>query len=1210
MSENNADSNNSTVVRYSRVIGTPWAVALGLSVSVGLGLFTLLGVFAGVDSRSLVSGYLLSALVALPFIATYLERALVVPGRQGVYSLARSSNVLLHRFMTGWLLLGGYAVLVALLGYGVSLYLELLLDRVLDLGISQVKVLTLLVVAVAAPLVLYLAGVRWRWRTLVVVLAAAFVALIALMRMWQSNVVLSSDVVLGVRAGILHVTALIAATYWGILLLVDMRARVRRPLKTLPPSMFTVLIVSSALGTLVGWVLLKTPAALLYRAAPLYGLIVASPAFGQTGLWVLALVSLGLGIVLIAITQVLLSGARLLQSMTEDGFVPASLHFLSTGQAPTGAAVTVGGLLGALLFFLLPPVVLTALASLLLFWVTFMIHIPDVLRSRPSLAPSRRLKLPFHPLVPGIVVVISALASLLLTEGLVYAAGWVAIGLVGYFAYGRAHGVAIRRQQMVVADDEPGAAVGGPRFRVMVCVNNPDTALDLVRFGQRLAHSRNGEVLVLRVKVSPRSLTTQTERQDADEQYRFMAAVLAGLDADGPTPRAIVRLAPTLTSGIMESLREEECDLVLLGGGGRFHRNGAQAENVVNELMSYAPCHVTVMHGAPPREHRRVLVASAGGRHAGYGYELAAQLCGEPDCHLRVITVADNARDDADEVAESALRACMGDAFATAVVVRPPARTPEGEDAAAADTDDTEADSSTTDAGGDVTGNGTGDISENGRVVAEVVHASSVSAGIMDAADEADLLIVGASSTAVRERPVYDGLAVELATASATPTLIVRRKRARRYLELDRAFDRFVDAMPSLSETRRTDVVGDMRQASVPSIDFFVLIVLSAVIASFGLMQNSAAVIIGAMLVAPLMSPILSMAMGMVVGEFDIITSGIEATIKGVVLAIIVGILAVIVSPIDGPTSEILARTEPNLLDLMVALASGAAAGYALSRKEVAAALPGVAIAAALVPPLCVVGYSIGTADLGNAGGALLLFVTNLVAIVFAASITFLLLGFHPPRTERGELFRSLRLTILSLMVILAVLGAATYVSVREGNRRAAVQAVFDDYARRQLAVVSDFEITRQGESFVVDASLLHYDGRRVSGEGYDSLRLDLEEAVGAPVDLRTTMVDAGMLAVNSRSRELNLLAATRRALDAEGATVADSWVESQNDELVVRAVVYMPAGTTLDEATVTAISDDLTERFRRTVLLSLTVLPSHTLGVTPTPLPANDQLR
>jgi hypothetical protein len=97
---------------------------------------------------------------------------------------------------------------------------------------------------------------------------------------------------------------------------------------------------------------------------------------------------------------------------------------------------------------------------------------------------------------------------------------------------------------------------------------------------------------------------------------------------------------------------------------------------------------------------------------------------------------------------------------------------------------------------------------------------------------------------------------------------------------------------------------------------------------------------------------------------------------------------------------------------------------------------------------------------------------------------------------------------------------------------------------------------------------------------------------------------------VNSRSRELNLLAATRRALDAEGVTVADSWVEPQNDELVVRAVVYMPAGTTLDEATVTAISEDLTERFRRTVLLSLTVLPSQTLGVTPTPMPASDQLR
>ncbi|MEZ4611411.1 MAG: DUF389 domain-containing protein [Caldilineaceae bacterium] len=127
-----------------------------------------------------------------------------------------------------------------------------------------------------------------------------------------------------------------------------------------------------------------------------------------------------------------------------------------------------------------------------------------------------------------------------------------------------------------------------------------------------------------------------------------------------------------------------------------------------------------------------------------------------------------------------------------------------------------------------------------------------------------------------------------------------------------------------------------MRQAAVPSVDFFVLIVLSAVIASFGLMQNSAAVIIGAMLVAPLMSPDSGHGYGHGRGRVRHHHLGIEATLKGVAMAVFVGIVAVLISPIDGPTSEILARTEPNLLDLMVALASGAAAGYALSRKEVA----------------------------------------------------------------------------------------------------------------------------------------------------------------------------------------------------------------------------------------------------------------------------------
>ncbi|MEZ4611412.1 MAG: hypothetical protein R2838_14450 [Caldilineaceae bacterium] len=144
--------------------------------------------------------------------------------------------------------------------------------------------------------------------------------------------------------------------------------------------------------------------------------------------------------------------------------------------------------------------------------------------------------------------------------------------------------------------------------------------------------------------------------------------------------------------------------------------------------------------------------------------------------------------------------------------------------------------------------------------------------------------------------------------------------------------------------------------------------------------------------------------------------------------------------------------------------------------------------------------------------------------------------------------------------------------------------------------MVSDFEITGRENGFTIGATMLHYDGRRTGGDGYDVLRRDLEKAVGAPVELVTTLVDAPMLPVSPTNRELDLLTATRRALADAGATVADSWVEPQMEQTVVRAVVYLPPDRALDDATIDAINAALTERFRRSVQLSLTVLPAQVL--------------
>jgi len=183
---------------------------------------------------------------------------------------------------------------------------------------------------------------------------------------------------------------------------------------------------------------------------------------------------------------------------------------------------------------------------------------------------------------------------------------------------------------------------------------------------------------------------------------------------------------------------------------------------------------------------------------------------------------------------------------------------------------------------------------------------------------------------------------------------------------------------------------------------FITLIVLSTVIAALGLLANSAAVVIGAMLIAPLMTPILGIAVAIVLGDAHRLVVAIALVGTGIVLAIgaayVVAALAPGTVTADELTSELLARTAPSLLDLGVAIAAGLAAGYVLVHPKAGSSLPGVAIAVALVPPLATVGISLELGAVDEARGAFLLFATNLLAIVLAAMFVALLSGFTPVR--------------------------------------------------------------------------------------------------------------------------------------------------------------------------------------------------------------------
>lgn len=233
---------------------------------------------------------------------------------------------------------------------------------------------------------------------------------------------------------------------------------------------------------------------------------------------------------------------------------------------------------------------------------------------------------------------------------------------------------------------------------------------------------------------------------------------------------------------------------------------------------------------------------------------------------------------------------------------------------------------------------------------------------------------------------------------------------------------------------------------------FASLIVLSTAIAALGLIADSAAVVIGAMLVAPLMTPILATAAALVHGQVERLVISTSVLIGGIVLAVATGWVLSWVAPgtmtAAELTGELLARTSPSLLDLGIAIAAGLAGGYVLTHPRAGSSLPGVAIAVALVPPLATVGISLQLATLERAEGAFLLFGTNLFAILLSAMVMMLISGFVPPEIRqmaRGRVRAGIVVSALALGAVAIPLTLHTQQVVSDQNfTRHAIEVIRD----------------------------------------------------------------------------------------------------------------------------------------------------------------------
>ena len=240
--------------------------------------------------------------------------------------------------------------------------------------------------------------------------------------------------------------------------------------------------------------------------------------------------------------------------------------------------------------------------------------------------------------------------------------------------------------------------------------------------------------------------------------------------------------------------------------------------------------------------------------------------------------------------------------------------------------------------------------------------------------------------------------------------------------------------------------IGDTRSKQSA---FWAMLLLSALIATAGVIADSTATVIGAMIIAPLATPIMGIALGIVTGDPGLLRRSRRFVALGLVLVVVVGALASLGLPGTFDLSgnpQVTGRTSPTLADLLAAVATGFAGAIGLVRRDVSDVLPGVAVAISLVPPLAVVGVCLGQGAFAYAVGAFVLFVSNVIAMVIAGTCMFAL-AYRGERLDARP--RRAYVTIGALMAaVVVVLAINTVVTLAVGVYEARITTVAEEWLR------------------------------------------------------------------------------------------------------------------------------------------------------------------
>ena len=375
------------------------------------------------------------------------------------------------------------------------------------------------------------------------------------------------------------------------------------------------------------------------------------------------------------------------------------------------------------------------------------------------------------------------------------------------------------------------------------------------------------------------------------------------------------------------------------------------------------------------------------------------------------------------------------------------------------------------------------------------------------------------------------------------------------------------------------------------------ILVFAIFIASLGLNTNSPAVIIGAMLISPLMGPIIGLGLGVGIEDFDLLKRSLRNLLVAAAFSILASALYFLISPVSEGHSELLARTSPTIYDVFIGFFGGAAGIFAIASKNKGNVIPGVAIATALMPPLCTVGYGLATWQLNYFFGALYLFLINSIYIGLATFIGVKVMKFSRLQSavpERAKRMRRLVYTLAILTLLPSIyltynmltrerfeMNANRFVAeeCKFPNTQVLSHSAFKDQGEKEINITLIGKVLPQDSIELALANRLQYYG--LSGvklniiQGDAGERPDMESMVGHSVNQIYTLAQNALVQKQEAIDSLRQIITDRRKRDSISAQLAPELkvIYPQISEIAVtRAVFGQIATGDLDTANIALI--------------------------------------